>query len=66
MIQSKFLRLKALMISEDGGTTWVIVRQFYLTDDQNTFLDTLLQGKRLKMTNGENLNENQKNNPNGV
>ena len=45
----KFLRFKSLMISEDGGENWVVVRQHYLTDDQNRFLDLLLQGKRFKL-----------------
>ena len=45
----KFLRFKSLMVSDDGGQTWLVVRQHYLTDDHNRFLDTLLQGKRFKM-----------------
>jgi hypothetical protein len=46
---SKFLRFKSLMVSDDGGQTWLVVRQHYLTDDKNRFLDTLLQGRRFKM-----------------
>lgn len=45
----KFLRFKSLMVSDDGGETWLVVRQHYLTDDNNRFLDTLLQGKRFKL-----------------
>jgi len=45
----KFLRFKSLMISDDNGKTWIVVRQHYLTDDQNRFLDTILQGKRFKL-----------------
>ena len=37
------------MVSDYGGQTWLVVRQHYLTDDHNRFLDTLLQGKRFKM-----------------
>ena len=53
-----FLRCKALLLSEDAGKSWLIVRQFYLTDAQNRFLDEQLQGTRLKSTgeqdNGQN------------
>ena len=45
----KFLRFKGLMISDDNGKTWIVVRQHYLTDDQNRFLETILQGKRFKL-----------------
>ena len=45
----KFLRFKSLMVSDDSGETWLVVRQHYLTDDNNRFLDTLLQGKRFKL-----------------
>lgn len=37
------------MISDDSGKTWIVVRQHYLTDEKNQFLDTLLQGKRFKL-----------------
>jgi len=45
----KFLRFKGLMISDDNGKTWIVVRQHYLTDDKNRFLETILQGKRFKL-----------------
>ena len=48
------LKLKAIFISEDGGKTWMLVRQYYLTDvTTNRFLDELLQGKRFGILNGE-------------
>ena len=45
----KFLRFKGLLVSEDSGKTWLIVRQFYLTDGQNHFIDDLIQGQRFKL-----------------
>lgn len=51
-----FLRLKSLMVSDDGGETWLVVRQHYLTDENNRFLDTMLQGKRFKLIK-ENSND---------
>jgi len=56
---SKFLRFKSLMVSDDGGQTWLVVRQHYLTDDKNRFLDTLLQGRRFKMIGDLNERTNQ-------
>jgi hypothetical protein len=50
----KFLRLKSLMVSDDGGETWLVIRQHYLTDENNRFLDTLLQGKRFKLIGDSN------------
>lgn len=48
------LKLKSIMVSEDGGKTWLLVRQYYLTDvTTNNFLDDLLQGKRFGILNGE-------------
>jgi hypothetical protein len=42
------LKLKAIMLSDDGGKTWLLVRQYYLTDvATNRFLDDLVQGTRL-------------------
>jgi hypothetical protein len=58
----KFPRLKSLMVSDGGGETWLVVRQHYLTDENNHFLDTLLQGKRFKLI-GDNLNDSKKQNP---
>lgn len=50
----KFLRFKGLMISDDSGKTWIVVRQHYLTDDQNRFLETILQGRRFKLIEDSN------------
>ena len=48
------LRLKSLMISDDEGKTWTLVRQYYLTDaTANRFLNELLQGKRFAIITGE-------------
>ena len=54
------LKLKAVLISDDGGKTWLCVRQYYLTDvTTNRFLDDLIQGKRFGILNGEsNGNDN--------
>lgn len=49
-----FLRFKSLMVSDDGGESWLVVRQHYLTDENNRFLDTLLQGKRFKLIGDSN------------
>jgi hypothetical protein len=45
----KFLRFKGLLLSDDSGKTWIVVRQHYLTDEKNNFLDTIMQGRRLKL-----------------
>ena len=50
------------MVSDDGGETGLVVRQHYLTDENNKFLDTLLQGKRFKLL-GDDLNDSEKRNP---
>lgn len=55
-ILPKFLRCKALLLSEDAGKTWLVVRQFYLTDARNRFLDEQIQGTRLKSINGDQFN----------
>ena len=53
------LKLKAVFISDDGGKTWLCVRQHYLTDvTTNRFLDDLLQGKRFGIINTGDSNGN--------
>ena len=53
------LKLKAILLSDDGGKTWMLVRQYYLTDvTTNRFLDDLLQGKRFGILNGESNGNN--------
>ena len=44
------IKLKAVLISDDGGKTWTCDRQYYLTDvTANRFLSDLMQGKRFAM-----------------
>jgi hypothetical protein len=55
----KALRLKAVLLSEDGGDTWLVIRQFYCADLQtNQIVPGLeLPGMRLKtISKPENLN----------
>ena len=53
------LKRKSIMLSEDGGKTWMLVRQYYLTDvTTNRFLDDLLQGKRFGIINTGDSNGN--------
>jgi len=53
------LKLKAILLSDDGGKTWMLVRQYYLTDvTTNRFLDDLLQGKRFGIINNGDSNAN--------
>lgn len=48
------LKLKALLVSDDGGQTWLLVRQYYMTDMvTNRFLDDLMQGRRFGLLNGD-------------
>jgi hypothetical protein len=55
----KTLKLKAILLSTDGGDTWQIVHQFYLSRPQNReLLDTVLEGRQLIMK-GENKNVEQ-------
>jgi hypothetical protein len=56
------LKLKAILLSDDGGKTWLLVRQYYLTDvTTNRFLDDLLQGKRFGILNNGDSNANRNN-----
>ena len=52
----KSLKLKALLLSQDGGETWLLLRQYYLTDlNSGQFLDILMQGTKFqKMTEEHN------------
>jgi hypothetical protein len=61
MNQNKSMKFKALLLTQDGGETWLCVRQYYLTDlVTGQFLDTSLQGVRLK-TIKENQHEQKSN-----
>lgn len=59
---TKSMKLKALLITEDGEN-WLCVRQYYATDLRtNAFLDVFLQGARFKIIK-ENTNESTANQP---
>ncbi len=50
------LKLKAVLLSRDGGRSWAVVRQYYLTDlETNRLLDESMQGIGLTQTQ-ENTN----------
>ena len=56
----KSMKLKALLITEDGED-WLCIRQYYLTDLRaNSFLDVFMQGKKFKLIE-ENSNESNTN-----
>jgi hypothetical protein len=47
------IRLKATLLSDDGGHSWVVVRQFYVTDLRtNSFIDEKFEGIRLRTLTG--------------
>ena len=47
------LKLKAVWISTDGGTTWLCVHQHYLTDPQSrALLNNTLEGRKFIMNEG--------------
>jgi len=63
ILKAKTLKLKAALISTDGGRSWLVSRQYYLTDlsrqleNGNTLLlNDNLQG--LLLTQTENANDN--------
>ena len=44
-LAKKALKLKAVLLSTDGGQTWVVTRQYYLTDlETNLLLNDSVQG----------------------
>ena len=46
---TKSMKLKVLLLSQDGGKTWLCVRQYYLTDLQTgDFLSGSTQGQIFK------------------
>jgi hypothetical protein len=55
------LKLKAVLLSTDGGTTWLCVHQYYLSDPQSrALLNNTLEGRKFRMNKGtENDNEQQ-------
>ena len=53
------LKLKAILLSHDGGRSWMVGRQYYLTDlESNQLLDESMQGIFLTQKL-ENTNDNQ-------
>lgn len=63
ILKEKTLKLKAALISTDGGRTWVVSRQYYLTDlsRQLTNGNTLLLNDNLQglfLMQMENANDN--------
>ena len=62
MLTQNPIKLKAVLLSDDGGKTWIISRQYYLTDLRtNRFLETLLQGIRLKTIEGNTYHDTNRN-----
>ena len=52
---NKTLKLKAVLLSTDGGTTWLLVHQYYLTDPQSrALLDNTLEGRMFTMNEEKN------------
>lgn len=48
-------RLKAILLSNDGGKTWIISRQYYLVDlKTDKFADIQLQGEVLESPSKDN------------
>ena len=55
MLGTDSAKLKAVLLTQDGGRTWLVVRQYYLTDLATTeFLDESVQGFKLKTIEGHN------------
>lgn len=54
-MKKTILKLKAVLVSEDGGKTWRVFRQFYVTDFPNgPFHDDLvLVGKTFRLVDEE-------------
>jgi hypothetical protein len=58
VLNKKALKLKAVLLSHDGGRSWIVGRQYYLTDlATNLLLDESMQGLFLTQ-NQENTNDN--------
>jgi hypothetical protein len=65
VLNIKTLKLKAVLLSHDGGRSWIVSRQYYLTDlETNLLLDESVQGLFLKQ-NQENTNDNEQRLPRG-
>ena len=63
ILSTRVLKLKAVLLSHDGGQSWVVGRQYYLTDlETNLLLDESLQGLFLTQ-NQENTNGKRESHP---
>lgn len=55
IIKQPCLKLKAVLQSVDGGRSWIVTRQHYLTDlDTNLLLDDSMQGILLTQKETQN------------
>ncbi len=58
ILKQPSLKLKAVLLSRDGGRSWMVGRQYYLTDlETNRLLDESMQGIFLTQKQ-ENTNAN--------
>ncbi len=49
------LKLKAVLLSTDGGKTWLLVHQYYLSDPASrALLNNTLEGREFKMNEEKN------------
>ncbi len=49
------LKLKAILLSTDGGKTWILVHQYYLSDPQKRALqNNTLEGRIFRMNEEKN------------
>ena len=63
VLNKKALKLKAMLLSHDGGRSWIVGRQYYLTDlATNLLLDESMQGLFLTQKQ-ENTNDNRTDSP---
>ena len=63
VLNTKTLKLKAVLLSHDGGRSWIVGRQYYLTDlATNLLLDESMQGLFLTQKQ-ENTNDNRTDSP---
>jgi hypothetical protein len=59
VLNKKGLKLKAMLLSHDGGRSWIVGRQYYLTDlETNLLLNESMQGLFLTQKQ-ENTNDNE-------
>jgi hypothetical protein len=58
---SQAIKLKASLVSTDGGETWVVIRQFYAADarQQDVLLPLKFLGTRLRTIGREQFDDNE-------